>query len=39
MESIMDSTRTLVKQVVDSVKVEVLNALDSRTERPGEGRV
>ncbi|XP_028417997.1 uncharacterized protein LOC114542721 [Dendronephthya gigantea] len=32
MESIMDSTRTLVKQVVDSVKAEVLNVLDSKTE-------
>ncbi|XP_028417765.1 uncharacterized protein LOC114542402 [Dendronephthya gigantea] len=27
MESIMDSTRTLVKQVVDSVKAEVLNVM------------
>ncbi len=28
MESIIDSTRTLIKQVVDSVKTDVLNVID-----------
>ena len=31
MESIMDSTRTLINQVVDSIKVKVLNAIDSNS--------
>jgi hypothetical protein len=33
MDSIMDSTKTLIKQVVSSVKSDVLNVLESSDER------
>ena len=33
MESIMDSTRTLIKQVVDSVKVDVLNVVECNEQK------
>ena len=33
MESIIDGTRSLIKQVVDSVKTDVLNVIDSNEQK------